>query len=112
MMQDDFPEGMEALRTLTTPSIERRSVQRTQTNLGVLLYFGSNRGVFAGMVHDISEAGVKIQLGDLAIPRRCSLSFDNFFTVRQCRKIWSKGGYTGLAFEGAARYPDEFSKPA
>jgi PilZ domain len=96
----------------TNPSIDRRAAQRTKTALGVLVYFGPNRGVFAGMVNDISERGAKVRLGELAIPRRCSLSFDNFSTVTKCRRVWSKGGYTGFAFEGATEYPDELSKPS
>ena len=92
------------MRTLTSQTPERRKARRTHTAQGVLVYFGPNRGVFAGMVCDLSEAGAKIQLGSLALPRRCSLSSDNFLTVHQCRKIWSKGGYAGVAFEGEAEF--------
>jgi PilZ domain len=105
-------KGMNTVRNLYTPSVERRAAPRTKTTTGVLVYFGSDRGVFAGMVLDISAGGAKIQLGELQAPRRYSLSYDNFLTVRQCRRIWKKDGYTGLAFEGAAEYPDESSKPA
>jgi hypothetical protein len=77
---------------------ERRGLKRTSVKAGALLYFGA-RGVFAGMVCDISVAGAKIQLGRLAIPKRFALSFDNFLTVRQCRLVWKRDGFAGVTFE-------------
>ena len=79
--------------------IERRRAKRISMNVGALVDFGGKRGVFAGMLCDLSEAGAKIQLGRLPIPKRFVLSFDHFLTVRRCRLVWRGAGFAGVAFE-------------
>jgi PilZ domain len=78
---------------------ERRGAKRRPLKASALVYFGRKRGVFAGLVCDMSDTGAKIQLGRLAIPKRFALSFDNFLTVRQCRLVWKRDGLAGIAFE-------------
>jgi hypothetical protein len=81
---------------------ERRMAERIPVATGALVYFGLKRGVFAGMVCNMTEFGAKIQFGGLPIPKRFALSFDNFATVRRCRVAWKKGGFAGVAFEETA----------
>jgi hypothetical protein len=84
--------------------IERRRNKRASSKAGVLVNFGLERGVFAGMTRDVSEAGAKIQLGKLAAPKRFAMSFNNFSTVRQCRTVWQGDGFVGVAFEPSRRW--------
>jgi hypothetical protein len=79
--------------------LERRSSGRIPVARGVLIYCGKKRGVFAGMVREISDGGVKIQLGGLKVPRRFELSFDNFLTVQSCRMVWRDRMYVGATFD-------------
>ena len=81
--------------------IERRASGRVPVARGALIHCGNGRGVFAGMVRDVSDGGVRIQLGRLKIPRRFNLSFDSSPGVQPCRAIWRNNAYVGAAFDGA-----------
>ena len=83
-----------------TKLIERRSVGRTAASKGALLFFSTQRGVFACEVHDVTNLGARIKLSGLnVLPPNFELSFDNFRTVRKCRLIWRRGDLIGIAFE-------------
>jgi DNA-directed RNA polymerase subunit E'/Rpb7 len=80
--------------------IERRSVGRTAISKGVLLFSSTQRGVFTGMVVDVTNVGARIRLnGANVLPPNFQLSFDNFQTVRSCRLIWRRDDFVGIAFE-------------
>jgi hypothetical protein len=78
---------------------DRRLAQRAPVTTGALVNFGQKRGVFAGMVCDMTHFGARIQFGGLTIPTRFVLSFDNFLTTRQCRVAWKRRGFVGVSFE-------------
>jgi PilZ domain-containing protein len=80
--------------------IERRRSGRVPVARGALIHCGNDRGVFAGMVRDASDGGVRIQLGSLNIPCRFRLSFDNFLVAQPCRTIWRNGTHVGAVFDG------------
>jgi hypothetical protein len=80
--------------------VERRSLDRTATSKGALLFFTAQRGVFACDVCDLTEVGARLRLNGLhMLPQHFNLSFDNFRTVRKCRLIWRQGDFIGMAFE-------------
>jgi hypothetical protein len=84
--------------------IERRSVGRTATSKGVLLFFSTQRGVFTGVAMDITNFGARIRLnGANVLPPKFRLSFDNFRTVRECRLIWRQDDFIGIALENRSR---------
>jgi hypothetical protein len=83
-----------------TGLIERRSSDRTATSKGALLFFSAQRGVFGCEVCDLAEAGARVKLNGLnVLPPNFKLSFDNFRTARECRLIWRRGDFVGIAFE-------------
>jgi hypothetical protein len=56
--------------------------------------------VRACAVTDITNVGACICTQDLpAMPLNFELSFDNFRTTRNCRLIWRKHDFVGVAFE-------------
>jgi hypothetical protein len=69
---------------------------------GAPVDFGRKRGVFAGMVCDLSAAGAKIQLGRLPIPNdsRCH---DNFLTFVNATWSGKALGFAGVAFDNHRR---------
>ena len=80
--------------------IERRSVGRMPSSKGVLLFSSTQRGVFTGVVTDLSNVGACIRLnGANLFPLEFQLSFDNFRTVRRCRLIWRRDDFLGVAFD-------------
>jgi hypothetical protein len=91
--------------------IERRASGRIPVARGALIYCGEKRGVYAGMVRDVSDDGARIQTGGLKLPRRFDLSFDNFTTVQPCRIAWSDGTFVGAAFERPAERRVRFDAP-
>jgi hypothetical protein len=80
--------------------IERRASGRVPVARGALIDCGEGRGVFAAMVRDVSDGGVRIQIGKLKIPRRFRLSFDNFIGAQPCRTIWRNDTHIGAVFDG------------
>ena len=86
--------------TRVTGLTERRSVGRTEISKGVLLFFSAQRGVFGCEVCDVTNVGAMIRLNGLRIlPPNFELSYDNFRSIRQCRLIWRRGDFVGVAFE-------------
>lgn len=78
---------------------ERRTYGRVPVARGALINCGKRRGIFAGMVRDISEAGFKIELGRLRVPAHFTVSFDQFDSTQSCRVIWRDHQYLGAAFD-------------
>ena len=64
---------------------ERRSVGKTVVSKGALLF---------------TNVGTQIRLNGLRVlPPNFELSFDNFRSVRNCRLIWRRDDFIGIAFE-------------
>jgi DNA-directed RNA polymerase subunit E'/Rpb7 len=83
-----------------TAQFERRSVGRTTISKGALLFSSTQRGVFTGVVVDVTNVGAGIRLnGANVLPPKFQLTLDNFRTVRSCRLIWRRDDLVGIAFE-------------
>jgi hypothetical protein len=94
--------SMPTLREILRPrrDFERRAVDRTTINRGVLMLFTGPEGVYACCVRDVTNQGAGILLNGLNIvPSEFGISFDNFRTMRHCRLIWRDGDFVGVAFE-------------
>jgi hypothetical protein len=79
---------------------ERRSIGRTKLAKSALLFFNRQTGVRSCGVTDITNAGARIRVHDMAVlPLTFEVTFDNFRTVRECRLIWRDGDFLGIAFQ-------------
>jgi hypothetical protein len=79
---------------------ERRSIGRTKLAKSALLFFNRQTGVRSCGVTDITNAGARIRVYDMAVlPLTFEVTFDNFRTVRECRLIWRDGDFLGIAFQ-------------
>jgi hypothetical protein len=71
-----------------TNLIERPSVGRKVVSKGALLF---------------ANVGTQIRLNGLSVlPPNFELSFDNFRSVRNCRLIWRRDDFIGIAFENGS----------
>ena len=78
----------------------RRSVGRTQTDRGALLFFKGHAGARGCRIVDISHRGVRLHTNKLpALPLTFALTSDNFATVQRCRLVWRRGDSIGAVFE-------------
>jgi len=79
--------------------VERRLFARTTISKEALLFFDAQRGVLTCRVHDITNHGAGIEIHDInLLPLNFELSFDNFHTARECRLVWRRGDFIGVAF--------------
>ncbi len=79
---------------------ERRSIGRTKIVKDALWFFGEQTGVRSCAVIDITNARrPHLHARYLAIPLNFELSFDKFRITRNCRLIWRKRDFVGVAFE-------------
>jgi hypothetical protein len=81
-------------------AFERRSVGRTKILKEALLFMSEKSGLHPCSVCDVTNLGAGIRAQDLkVVPVEFLLSFDNFRTVRMCRRIWRQADFLGVAFD-------------
>ncbi|WP_291846610.1 PilZ domain-containing protein [Bradyrhizobium sp.] len=91
--------------------IERRKEVRTDVATVASVFFGAKRSMMRCTALDLSSSGGKIALDRLyALPQRFLLSFDHFSSAQNCRLVWAKGNFVGVAF-GAAALPRKSPQP-
>lgn len=79
---------------------ERRAIGRTRIEAsGSVLPTGEFK-LFHCDVLDLTDQGARLDVGRLgdALGDEFDFSFDNFRTIRKCKKIWHRASFVGVAF--------------
>jgi hypothetical protein len=79
---------------------ERRAIGRTRVDAsGSVLPIGQYK-LFECDVLDLTDHGARLDVGRLGnvLGDEFDFSFDNFRTIRKCKKIWHQASFIGVAF--------------
>ncbi len=79
---------------------ERRAIGRTRVDAsGSVLPIGEYK-LFHCDVLDLTDQGARLDVGRLGelLGDEFDFSFDNFRTIRKCKKIWHHASFIGVAF--------------
>jgi hypothetical protein len=79
---------------------ERRAIGGTRVDAsGSVLPVGEHK-LFHCDVYDLTDQGARLDVGRLGelLGDEFDFSFDNFRTIRKCKKIWHHASFIGVAF--------------
>ncbi|GIL00987.1 MAG: hypothetical protein BroJett030_08860 [Alphaproteobacteria bacterium] len=77
---------------------ERRAARRQRALKGARLVFNCGQSVADAVVRDVSEAGVRLRLGDtVGIPRDCMVAMTGSERMRPGRVVWRTSTEMGLS---------------